>query len=119
MSLHPITTIRHSLAHIMAQAVKSLYPDAKMAIGPDIENGFYYDFDFGETKLEETALKEIEKKMKNIIKQNQKFVSIPMDMKEAIKFLESKGESYKVEMARDLEARGEKEIGFYYNMTQQ
>lgn len=89
----------------MAQAVKSMYPDAKMAIGPDIDTGFYYDFDFGDTKVEEAVIKEIEKKMKNIIKQNQKFVSEPMPVKEAIAFLESKGEIYKVEMARDLEAQ--------------
>ncbi|MFA6090309.1 MAG: threonine--tRNA ligase [Candidatus Gracilibacteria bacterium] len=116
---YPITTTRHSLAHIMAQAVKSLYPDVKLAIGPDIENGFYYDFDFGEVKFEEAALKDIEKKMKNIIKQNQKFEHSTMPVDEAIKFLESKGEPYKVEMARDLKATGETEIGFYRNMTQQ
>lgn len=116
---YPITTTRHSLAHIMAQAVKSLYPDVKLAIGPDIENGFYYDFDFGEVKFEEAALKDIEKKMKNIIKQNQKFEHSTMPVDEAIKFLESKGEPYKVEMARDLKASGETEIGFYRNVTQQ
>ena len=116
---YPITTTRHSLAHIMAQAVKSLYPDVKLAIGPDIENGFYYDFDFGEVKFEEAALKDIEKKMKNIIKQNQKFEYSTMPVDEAIKFLESKGEPYKVEMARDLKTSGETEIGFYRNMTQQ
>ena len=116
---YPITTTRHSLAHIMAQAVKSLYPDVKLAIGPDIENGFYYDFDFGEVKFEEAALKDIEKKMKNIIKQNQKFERSTMPVDEAIKFLEKKNESYKVEMARDLKARGETEIGFYRNVSQQ
>jgi threonyl-tRNA synthetase len=116
---YPITTTRHSLAHIMAQAVKSLYPDVKLAIGPDIENGFYYDFDFGEVKFEEAALKDIEKKMKNIIKQNQKFEHSTMSVDEAITFLESKGESYKVEMARDLKAKGETEIGFYHNISQQ
>ena len=116
---YPITTTRHSLAHIMAQAVKSLYPEVKLAIGPDIENGFYYDFDFGEVKFEEAALKDIEKKMKNIIKQNQKFKHSTMPVDEAIAFLESKGEPYKVEMARDLKTSGETEIGFYRNMTQQ
>ena len=116
---YPITTTRHSLAHIMAQAVKSLYPDAKMAIGPDIENGFYYDFDFGEVKFEEAALKDIEKKMKNIIKQNQKFERHSMLVDSAISFLEKAGEPYKVELARDLKARGETEIGFYRNITQQ
>jgi len=116
---YPITTTRHSLAHIMAQAVKSLYPEVKLAIGPDIENGFYYDFDFGEVKFEESALKDIEKKMKNIIKQNQKFEHSTMPVDEAIELLESKGEVYKAEMARDLKEKGETEIGFYRNMTQQ
>ena len=58
-----LNTKRHSLAHILAQAVKSIYPDVKLAIGPDIESGFYYDFDFGETEFKEENLKEIEKKM--------------------------------------------------------
>jgi len=116
---YPITTTRHSLAHIMAQAVKSLYPDVKLAIGPDIENGFYYDFDFGSIKFEESALKDIEKKMKNIIKQNQKFEHLTMPVDEAIKMLEKNGDTYKAEMARDLKASGETEIGFYRNVSQQ
>jgi threonyl-tRNA synthetase len=114
-----ITTKRHSLAHVMAQAVKSLYPDVKMAIGPDIETGFYYDFDFGDTVITESALKDIEKKMKNIIKQNQKFVWEPKPVDEAIAFLNEVGEIYKLEMALDLKAKGETEIGFYKNITQQ
>jgi threonyl-tRNA synthetase len=103
----------------MAQAVKSLYPDVKMAIGPDIETGFYYDFDFGDTVITESALKDIEKKMKNIIKQNQKFVWEPKPVDEAIAFLNEVGEIYKLEMALDLKAKGETEIGFYKNITQQ
>lgn len=103
----------------MAQAVKSLYPEAKMAIGPDIENGFYYDFDFGDVKLEESALKEIEKKMKNILKQHQKFEYAPMPVAEAVAFLQGQKEDYKVEMANDLGTQGETEIGFYKNITQQ
>lgn len=114
-----ISTKRHSLSHIMAQAVKALYPDAKMAIGPDIEHGFYYDFDFGDFPVKEENLKEIEKKMKNIIKQNQKFEASKMPIDKAIEFLSSKGEIYKVEMARDLEASGETEISLYKNITQQ
>ncbi|MDP2104006.1 MAG: threonine--tRNA ligase, partial [Candidatus Gracilibacteria bacterium] len=116
---YPITTTRHSLAHIMAQAVKSLYPNVKLAIGPDIENGFYYDFDFGSIKFEESALKDIEKKMKNIIKQNQKFEHSTMPVDEAIQMLEKNGDTYKAEMARDLKASGETEIGFYRNVSQQ
>lgn len=115
---HPISTKRHSLAHLMAQAVKSLYPEAKMAIGPDIENGFYYDFDFGDVAINDESLKEIEKKVKNLIKQNQKFEAYKLSVDEAVAFLESKNEPYKVEMAKDLAAKGETEIGFYKNIAQ-
>ncbi|MFZ3232022.1 MAG: threonine--tRNA ligase, partial [Patescibacteria group bacterium] len=106
------------LAHLMAQAVKSLYPEAKMAIGPDIENGFYYDFDFGDVAINDESLKEIEKKVKNLIKQNQKFEAYKLPIAEAVAFLASKGEDYKVEMANDLAAKGETEIGFYKNIAQ-
>ncbi len=115
---HPISTKRHSLAHVMAQAVKALYPEAKMAIGPDIEHGFYYDFDFGDVAINDESLKEIEKKMKNLIKQNQKFEAYKLPVAEAIAFLKSKNEDYKVEMATDLAAKGETEIGFYRNIAQ-
>ena len=89
-----------------------------MAIGPDIDTGLYYDFDFGDFALLESHLKEIEKKMKNIIKQNQKFVSAPKSVADARVYLESVGESYKLEMLEDLAARGETEIGFYENYAQ-
>jgi len=116
---HKISTIRHSLSHIMAQAVKSTYPEVKMAIGPDIENWFYYDFDFWEVEFKEENLKEIEKKMKNIIKQNQKFEKYSLPVAEAVKALKAKWEIYKVEMAEDLVKTGETEISFYRNVTQQ
>lgn len=116
---YELSVKRHSLSHIMAQAVKSIYPEAKLAIGPDIDNGFYYDFDFGETGLEETGLKEIEKKMKNIIKQNQLFEHYKIPVSDALKKLKEKWEIYKVEMAEDLREKWEIEIGFYKNVTQQ
>ena len=115
---HPISTKRHSLAHLMAQAVKSIYPEAKMAIGPDIDTGFYYDFDFGDVAINDESLKEIEKKVKNLIKQNQKFEAYKLPVAEAVAFLGSKNEPYKVEMANDLAAKGETEIGFYKNIAQ-
>lgn len=116
---HPISTKRHSLAHIMAQAVKSLYgPQVQMAIGPDIDTGLYYDFDFGDFALLESHLKEIEKKMKNIVKQNQKFVSAPKSVADARAFLSAAGETYKLEMFEELVAGGETEIGFYENYAQ-
>ena len=115
----PLSTKRHSLSHIMAQAVKSLYgADIQMAIGPDIDTGFYYDFDFGSFVLQEEHLREIEKKMKNIIKQNQKFSAKKLPVAEAKTFMQSRGESYKVEMIDELSAKGETEIGFYENIDQ-
>ena len=113
---HPISTKRHSLAHVMAQAVRALYPDVKLAIGPDIEHGFYYDFDFGSVSINEETLREIEKKAKNIIKQNQKFEAYKLSVAEAKKFLAN--EPYKLEMVDDLAAKGETEIGFYRNIAQ-
>lgn len=102
----------------MAQAVKSIYPEVKMAIGPDTDTGFYYDFDFGETEVKEENLKEIEKKMKNIIKQNQMFEYSPLPVDEAINFLKASGEIYKIEMAEDLKAKWETSLGFYKNISQ-
>ena len=101
--------IRHTTSHIMAQAVKRLYPDAKLAIGPAIENGFYYDFDNLDIKQED--LEKIESEMKKIIKENLKMESFKLPRDEAIKLMESKGESYKVELINDLED-GE-EISFF------
>ncbi|EKD66405.1 MAG: hypothetical protein ACD_49C00044G0007 [uncultured bacterium (gcode 4)] len=116
---YPITTIRHSLAHILAQAVKSIYPDVKLAVGPDIENWFYYDFDFWGIEFKEENLKEIEKKMKNIIKQNQLFEEYKLPVNEAIKAIKATWEIYKIEMAEDLKKSGETELTFYKNLTQQ
>ena len=79
-----LETKRHSLAHIMAQAVISIYPEAKVAIWPDTDDGFYYDFDFGDISITDENLKEIEKKMKNIVKQNQKFEQFYLPIDEAI-----------------------------------
>ena len=101
--------IRHTTSHIMAQAVKRLYPDAKLAIGPAIENGFYYDFDNLDIKQED--LEKIESEMKKIIKENLKMESFKLPRDEAIKLMESKGESYKVELINDFED-GE-EISFF------
>ncbi|EKE27715.1 MAG: hypothetical protein ACD_3C00165G0004 [uncultured bacterium (gcode 4)] len=116
---HPISTIRHSLSHIAAQAVKSIYPDVKLAIWPDIENWFYYDFDFWEIEFKEENLKELEKKMKNIIKQNQKFEYYTLSVDQAIEKLKNLWETYKVELAEDLKKSWETELWFYKNVTQQ
>ncbi|MDD5270761.1 MAG: threonine--tRNA ligase [Candidatus Omnitrophica bacterium] len=96
-----IDTLRHSTSHIMAQAVKRLYPGVKLAIGPAIEDGFYYDFDSPQPFLEED-LARIEAEMSRIIKENLKFERSSMKRDEAIKFFEKIGEQYKVELIKDL-----------------
>lgn len=101
---------RHTTSHIMAQAVKRLYPDAKLAIGPSIDTGFYYDFDVERTFTAED-LEKIEKEMQKIIKEDLALERFTLPRNEAIKFMEDKGEIYKVELIRDL-PEGE-EISFY------
>ena len=101
-----IEVLRHSTSHIMAQAVKRLYKDAKLAIGPSIENGFYYDFDI-ETSLSMEDLQKIEKEMNNIIKENLKFERIDVSREEALRLMEEKNETYKLELINDL-PEGEK-----------
>lgn len=96
-----LETLRHSTSHIMAQAVQELFPGVKLGIGPAIEDGFYYDFDI-QQQLTPEDLPKIEKKMKEIIKANQKFERIEMKKAEAIKLMEEKGEKYKVELLSDL-----------------
>ena len=104
--------LRHSTSHVMAQAVKHLYPEVKLAIGPSIKDGFYYDFDFN-NKLTSDELPSIEKEMKKIIDENQSFERYTMSRSEAIKYFKDKGEVYKVELIETLE-EGE-EISFYKN----
>ena len=96
-----LNTLRHSTSHIMAQAVKRLFPGAKLAIGPAIEDGFYYDFDVPQPFLEED-LPKIEAEMAKIIKENLKFERSILKRDEAIKFFEKMGEKYKVELITDL-----------------
>ncbi|MDI9509456.1 MAG: threonine--tRNA ligase, partial [Bacillota bacterium] len=91
---------RHTASHILAQAVKRLYPDAKLAIGPAIENGFYYDFDIA--PLDRAALDELEKEMKKIIKEGHELVSFTLPRHEAIALMKEKNEPYKVELIEDL-----------------
>lgn len=93
--------IRHSTSHVMAQAVKRLYKDVKLAIGPSIDNGFYYDFDI-EKPFSVEELQKIEKEMNKIIQENLSFDKIDISREEAIKLMEDKGESYKVELIKDL-----------------
>ena len=94
--------IRHSAAHIMAQAIKRLYPEADFAYGPATDNGFYYDVDLGDATLSEDDLPAIEAEMKKITKENLKFSVFELPREEAIALMEERGEKYKVEHIGDL-----------------
>ena len=93
--------LRHTASHILAQAVKRLYPETKLAIGPWIKDGFYYDFD-RETPFTEDDLAKLEAEMKKITKENLKLQRYTLPREEAIKFMEEQGEPYKVELIKDL-----------------
>ena len=104
-----LSTIRHTTSHVLAEAVKHLFPNAKLAIGPSIDTGFYYDFDHESFSRED--LDALEAEMKKIIKQGEKLERFTLPRDEAIKFMEEKGEPYKVELIRDLPE--DAEISFY------
>ena len=93
--------LRHTASHVLAQAVKHVIPNAKLAIGPAIDNGFYYDFDVDETFTPE-VLSKLEKEMNHIIKQNIRLERFELPREEAIALCEKNGEPYKVELIRDL-----------------
>ena len=94
-------TLRHTASHILAQAVKRLWPEAKLAIGPAIDKGFYYDIDMEHTLIPED-LGKIEKEMSRIVKENLPITKSVMSRQEAIEFFKSKNEDYKVELIEDL-----------------
>jgi len=100
---------RHSTSHIMAHAVKELFPEAKLAIGPAIDDGFYYDFDLDRALAPEDLLV-IEKKMSEIIKRNHPFVRKVVSKKEAVDLFRDKGEGYKVELLEDI---SDEEVSLY------
>ncbi len=101
---------RHTTSHILAQAVKRLYPDTKLAIGPAIEDGFYYDFD-SETAFTADVLSKIEEEMKKIVKEKLSLERFTLPREEAIKFMQERQEPYKVQLIEEL-PEGE-EISFY------
>lgn len=103
--------LRHSAAHIMAQAIKRLYPEADFAYGPANEKVFYYDVDLGDRKLTDEDLAAIEKEMKKIVKENLPFKAFVLPREEAIKLMEERGEKYKVEHIGDLAP--DAKISFY------
>ena len=105
-----LAALRHTASHVMAQAVKRLYPNTKLAIGPSIADGFYYDMEF-ETPLTSDDFGKIEAEMKKIIKEDLKIERFTKSREDAIAFMKEKGEPYKVELIEDL-PEGE-EISFY------
>jgi threonyl-tRNA synthetase len=108
-----LETVRHSLSHIMALAVSELWPNTKFAIGPTVENGFYYDFDFGKEKISEEDLVQIEKKINHIIKQNLKFEKSELSIKDAVAKEKKAKQIYKAELVENLKKEGEKKVSYY------
>ncbi|HLN19169.1 MAG TPA: threonine--tRNA ligase, partial [Patescibacteria group bacterium] len=107
-----LETLRHSTSHILAAAVLEMFPEAKLAIGPAIENGFYYDFDLPRTLIPED-LEILEEKMRNIIKTNHPFERAEISIKDAQKRFKEADQPYKVELINDLEKAGEKKVSVY------
>lgn len=97
------STLWHSAAHLMAEAIEALYPGTKLAIGPPIQNGFYYDMDLGEHHLSEEDLPAIEEKMKALAKQKSVYVRKPVSKREAIDYFTQKGDPYKLELIDGLQ----------------
>lgn len=106
-----LEVIRHSAAHILAQAVKRLYPEAKFGYGPATDKGFHYDIDLGDTRISEDDLEIIEAEMKKIVKENLPFKAFILPREEAIALMAERGEIYKVEHIDDLPE--DAEIGFF------
>lgn len=104
-----LAALRHTTSHVMAEAVKRLFPEAKLAIGPSIDNGFYYDFEAAPFSRED--LDNIEKEMKKIIKEGAKLTRFTLPREEAVRFMEERNEPYKVELIKDLPE--DAEISFY------
>jgi threonyl-tRNA synthetase len=103
-------TMWHSSAHLMAEAIEALYPGVKFGIGPDIENGFYYDIDFGEYQISEKDFPKIEKKMQELARQKQPYIRKEVSKEEALNYFTEKGDEYKLELISELE---DGEITFY------
>lgn len=106
MSDEELHAMRHSLAHITAQAVQRLWPGAKFGVGPAIENGFYYDIDLGETKISESDFKKIEKEMRAIINKDYPFERTEKPIDEALAWAKGANQPYKVELLNDLKREG-------------
>lgn len=110
----PLSTMRHSAAHILAQAIRERDPDAQLAVGPDTEHGFFYDV-LTDPPLRAEDLKDIENRMKKIVKARQEFERYYLPMAEAIRYLEETKQTFKLDIARSLQAQGETELSFFRN----
>ncbi|MEI6079022.1 MAG: threonine--tRNA ligase [bacterium] len=107
-----IETVRHSFSHVMAAAVLEMRPDTKLAIGPAISTGFYYDFKFAQD-FSETEFREIEKRMKKMIQRKLPFEHSEMPIDEAIEYYKKAGNEFKAELITDLKKEGETKVSFY------
>lgn len=113
-----MANIRHTASHILAQAVLELYPDAQLAIGPAIEEGFYYDFDLGDKSFTPDDLAVLEKRMKEIIKEDQRMDHYTEEADKSILYIKGKNQPYKLELAEELKQAGEKVLSFYTMIDQ-
>lgn len=106
MNNDKLQTMRHSTAHVMAAAVRRIWPEAKFGVGPVVKDGFYYDIDLGEAKISQTDFKKIEKEMRRIINQAQPFTKTSMSIDEAIEWSKANEQPYKEELLNDLKRDG-------------
>jgi len=112
MAKYDIETMRHSLSHVLAAAVMEMFPEAKLGIGPAIENGFYYDFDLPRTLIPED-LEIIEQKMKKIIAQGDNFEKTELESEKVLEKLYRTDQQYKIDLVKDLIKEGEKNVSLY------
>lgn len=110
-----VEKMRHTLSHVLAAAVKGLYPTTTFGVGPSIDNGFYYDIDFGNAKVSDTDLAKIEKKMRGIIAQGCKMVRREESREKALKWAKENKQKYKIELINDLPEN--EQISFYDMVT--
>jgi len=111
--MNNIETKRHSLAHLLAAAVKEMWPQAQLAIGPAVDNGFYYDIDFNGESISDSELKNIEKRMAHLAKQNLEFTRTEKDVDAGLAWAKENQDPYKEEIISDLKDKGETTVSFY------
>lgn len=110
---NPLYRMRHSMAHVLATAVMDLFPKAKCGFGPPVEHGFYYDFDFGETTLEEADLKKIQARMKKIVKQAHEITRVVLNQEDSLKKADELSQDYKKLQIKNLVDKGFDQFSWY------